>query len=49
MEGNNLISEIARKLGQRGGQSTSSRYGKDYFRELQKKSVESRKSKKNRA
>jgi len=33
-------------LGKKGGDSTSKKYGKDYYKELQKKSVESRKNKK---
>lgn len=37
---------IAVELGKRGGLKTSEKYGKDYYRDLQKKSVESRKSKK---
>lgn len=40
------ISEIARKLGKLGGKKTSEKYGKDYFRKLQKLSVEARKRKK---
>ena len=41
-----LISEIAQRLGKRGGETTSQKYGKDYFRELQKKSTEAKKLKK---
>lgn len=29
-------------MGQKGGESTKKKYGKDYFKELQKKSVASR-------
>jgi len=41
-----LISEIAQRLGKRGGETTAQKYGKDYFRELQKKSTEAKKLKK---
>jgi hypothetical protein len=40
------IREIAKELGRLGGKKTSERYGKDYYRELQKKSVESKKRRK---
>jgi hypothetical protein len=44
----NLISEIAKKLGSRGGQKTAER-GSDYFRDLQKKSVKAKLRKKKRS
>jgi len=40
------IKEIAKELGKRGGLKTSQKYGPDYYRELQRKSVESKKNKK---
>ena len=33
------LSEMARLLGQKGGQNTFKKHGSDYYRELQKKAV----------
>lgn len=37
---------IAKKLGQRGGEKTRDTYGIDYFKDLNRKSQESKKKKK---
>ena len=39
-------SEEKKQWGSKGGSKTIKKYGKDHFRELQKKSVEARKRKK---
>lgn len=39
-------SEIAKELGRRGGQSTSKKYGKEHFKNMQKLSVASKIAKK---
>lgn len=36
----------AQELGKKGGEATKNRYGKDYYKELQKKSVAAKLTKK---
>ena len=42
------VSDYLKEIGTKGGTTTADRYGKDYYKELQKKSVESRKKNKKR-
>ena len=41
-----LIREMAKELGRLGGKATSSKYGSNHFRELQKKATEAKRLKK---
>jgi hypothetical protein len=42
-----MTDPLAKELGSRGGKQTLKRYGTDHYRQLQKKSVESRNRNKN--
>ena len=41
-----LIREMAKELGSRGGKTTLSKYGPDHFKKLSEKAAEDRKAKK---
>lgn len=43
---NTELSEFAKQLGKRGGNKTKKKYGPDYFKEISKKGVAARWSKK---
>ena len=42
----NKLSDIAKKLGKRGGEKTKARFGKSHFKKISKLGVKARKKKK---